>query len=141
MSIEENKNIVRRAYDAISAGNPQGFLDSLSDDVRWTFFGDHRFAKTFVGKQDIATNLLEPLGGALVDGLRLTLDNFIAEGDQVVVEALGDSQVTGGGTYNNIYCYVVTVRDGKIIDMREYLDTALVSRVFGDLETDATETS
>ena len=131
MGIEENKQLVRDAYDSVSNGNLDGFMDRLADDVRWTFFGRHRFARTFEGKQDIVENLFEPLAGELVDGLRLSLNNFVAEGDTVVVEAVGDSQTKQGGTYNNIYCYVVTVRDGKITEMREYLDTELVSDVFG----------
>ncbi|MEM7468184.1 MAG: nuclear transport factor 2 family protein [Pseudomonadota bacterium] len=132
MSLEDNKALVRTAYESVSAGNLDGFMDRLTDDVKWTFFGNHRFATTFVGKEDILTNLFEPLAGQLVDGLRLNLNKIIAEGDTVVVEATGESEVKSGGTYNNIYCYVVTVRDGKIAEMREYLDTSLVSRVFGD---------
>ena len=131
MSLESNKQLVREAYESVSNGDIDGFMSRLSDDVKWTFFGDHRFAKTFVGKQDILENLFEPLGGELVDGLTLKLTNFIAEGDQVVVEALGDSKTKSGGTYNNIYCYVVTVRENQITEMREYLDTELVSNVFG----------
>ena len=47
MRIEANKQLVRDAYASISAGNLGGFMDRLSDDVTWTFFGSHRFAKTF----------------------------------------------------------------------------------------------
>ena len=134
MSIEDNKSLVRRAYESVSEGNVDGFMDSLSDDVRWTFFGEHRFAKTFVGKDDILENLFGPLAGELVDGLRLNIGNVIAEGNYVVLEAMGESTVKAGGTYNNTYCYVVEVRDGKIAEMREYLDTELVSKVFGKRE-------
>ena len=131
MSISENKSLVCKAYEAISEGNVDGFLDRLSDDVRWTFFGEHKFAKTFVGKQDIIDNMLGPLAGELEDGLRININNVVAEGSYVVVEATGESKLTKGGTYNNIYCYVVKVDNGEIVEMREYLDTELVSNVFG----------
>lgn len=131
MSLEENRSLVRKAYESISEGDLDGFMDRLSDDVRWTFFGDHRFAKTFVGKDDILANLFDPLAGELVDGIRLNISNVVAEGNYVVIEATGESKTKTGGTYNNIYCYVIEVRDGKIIEMREYLDTELVSNVFG----------
>lgn len=32
------------------------------------------------------------------------------------------------GPYNNTYCHVFTVRDGKIVAAVEYLDTLLVER-------------
>lgn len=131
MSVENNKSLVRAAYDSISAGEVDGFMDRLSDDVKWTFFGKHRFAGTLVGKEDILENLLGPLSSQLVDGLKININTVVAEGDKVVIEATGESEVIGGGTYNNIYCYVVTVRDNKITEMREYLDTELVSDVFG----------
>lgn len=131
MSIEANKQLVREAYDSISRGDVDGFMNRLADDVRWTFFGSHRFAGTFNGKAEILEGLFAGLGDQLVDGIKLTLTNVIAEGDQVVVEARGDARTKDGSTYNNIYCYVVTVRAGKIAEMREYLDTELVSNVFG----------
>ena len=134
MSVENNKALVRAAYEAVSAGDLEGFMDRLADDAKWTFFGKHRFAGTMVGKEEILNTLFTPLSGQLVDGLRLSLNTVIAEGDKVVVEATGQSDVVGGGTYNNIYCYVVTVRDNKITEMREYLDTELVSDVFGHKE-------
>lgn len=131
MSVEDNKTLVRAAYDSISAGELDGFMDRLADDVKWTFFGKHRFAGTLVGKEDILNNLLTPLADKLVNGLKVNINTVIAEGDKVVIEATGESKVVGGGTYNNIYCYVVTVRNNKITEMREYLDTELVSDVFG----------
>lgn len=131
MSVENNKALVRAAYDSISAGAVDGFMDRLADDVKWTFFGKHRFAGTLVGKEDILNNLLTPLSSKLVDGLKITINTIVGEGDKVVIEATGQADVVGGGTYNNIYCYVVTVRDNKITEMREYLDTELVSDVFG----------
>jgi len=118
MSGENNKALVRAAYDSISAGELDGFMDRLADDVKWTFFGKHRFAGTMVGKEDILNNLLTPLSNKMVDGLKININTIIGEGDKVVIEATGQSDVVGGGTYNNIYCYVVTVHDDKITEMR-----------------------
>jgi len=39
--------------------------------------------------------------------------------------------VTTGRPYNNTYCQVFSVRDGKIRTVTEYMDTALVDEVFG----------
>ncbi len=96
MSIETNKQLVRDAYAAISAGNLDGFMDRLTDDVTWTFFGSHRFAKTFNGKDDITQNLFDVLGAQLESGIVVNVKNLIAEGNQFVVEALGEARAKDG---------------------------------------------
>ncbi len=131
MSIEANKQLVRDAYASISAGNLGGFMDRLTDDVTWTFFGSHRFAKTFNGKEDITQNLFDVLGAQLEGSLTVNVKNLIAEGNQVVVEALGEARANDGRDYNNIYCLVLRLEDGKIAEIREYLDTELVKSIFG----------
>ncbi len=137
MTIESNKQLVRQAYGAVSAGDVEGFMDCLAEDVRYTFFGSHSLARTFEGKEDILHNLLASLGEFLATPLKLEITNMIGEGDQVVMEALGQSETKSGDTYNNIYCMVVTVREGKIAAVREYLDTELVSEVFGAWQDNA----
>ena len=48
-----------------------------------------------------------------------------ADGDRVVVEARGQGRTKRGESYNNNYCYVIEMKDGKMRELREYLDTAL----------------
>lgn len=75
--------------------------------------------------------VFKPLGDALTGPLQLEIKQLIAEGDKVVSEMQGTSQSAGGKDYNNTYCVVLTLRDGKITEMREYLDTELLTAVFG----------
>ena len=131
MRIESNKQIVREAYAAISRGDVDGFMNRLADDVAWYFIGTHRFAGTLQGKHAIMKQLFEPLGDALTATIALDLKQLIAEGDKVVAEMQGRSRRKDGKDYNNTYCIILTVHDGKIREMREYLDTELVTQVFG----------
>jgi len=57
--------------------------------------------------------------------------NFIAEGDYVVVEARGDNVTKAGLRYDNHYCMVWRIENGKIKQIKEYCDSALVERVLG----------
>jgi ketosteroid isomerase-like protein len=57
--------------------------------------------------------------------------NFIAEGDCVVVEARGDNVTRAGLRYDNQYCMVWRIENGKIRQIKEYCDSALVERVLG----------
>jgi ketosteroid isomerase-like protein len=131
MSIEENKKLVTGAWDMISAGDAEGFLNTLSDDATWTFFGSHLFAGTFNGKAEIIEKLFEPLGGVLEGGLEITINSVTAEGDRVIMETKGKARTKSGVDYNNDYCMVVTVANGLIVAVREYLDSELVTAAFG----------
>jgi hypothetical protein len=131
MGTEANKRVVLDAYAAITEGNLDGFMDRLTDDVRWTFFGTHRYAGTFRGKDDIRDNLFSSLAERLEGTIRIHVKNVIAEGEHVVVEARGESRTKDGRDYNNTYCIVLRLENGKIAEMREYLDTELVTAVFG----------
>jgi len=69
---------------------------------------------------------------AQVDGgITITLDNLIAEGDYVVTQGHGTSRLKSGGSYNNSYCHVFRIANGKVQQVTEYLDTELATRAFG----------
>ena len=55
----------------------------------------------------------------------MTIENLIAEGDYVAEQARGKSRTEDGRDYNNIYCRVWRIVDGKIQSLHEYLDTEL----------------
>jgi uncharacterized protein len=128
---ESNKQIVLKGYAALKAGDVASYFDSMTEDVTITYFGDHLFAGTYRGKPDILSNYV-PLLLARLDGpIKITVTNAIAEGDQVFVEAQGESRTKDGLSYNNLYGIVLRLRDGKIAEIREYMDTELVKRTFG----------
>lgn len=131
MSAEDNKRLVRDTWNAVTAGDIDTFLGNLADDVTWTFFGSHRFAGTFRGKDELLARLFGPLGEVLEDGIKVTIDSMTAEDDRVVIEARGEARAKSGASYNNHYCIVVTVGDERIRHVREYLDSELVTAVFG----------
>jgi len=129
MSARENKVLVRKAYESMGQPGPI-FMDYLTDDVTWTFFGAHAFAGTLRGKREIRERLLVPMS-RVIESFKFRVDNLIADGDQVVVEGRGEAPTKDGRAYNNTYCIVVTLRDGKISQIREYLDSELVTAIFG----------
>ena len=131
MGIESNKQLVRDTWGAVTDGKIELFLDGLADDVSWTFFGSHRFAGTFNGKNDLVKRLFAPLGDVLEEGISVNINSMTAEDDRVVIEAKGKARSKSGQDYNNDYCIVVTIANAKIQHVREYLDSELVTTVFG----------
>jgi ketosteroid isomerase-like protein len=61
----------------------------------------------------------------------LIAERFIADEDLVVVEARGARISISGERYDNQYCLVYQLADGKIVEMREYMDSSLCERVLG----------
>ena len=131
MGLDTNKKLVSDTWSAVSNGDVQGFMNNLSEDVTWTFFGSHRFAGIITGKEELVSKLFAPLGEVLDGGIKVQIDSMIAEGDRVVIEARGEAKTKTGRRYDNSYCIVITVRNNKISAVREYLDSELVTAVFG----------
>lgn len=130
MSAAENKELIRHIYAELARGNAQAFLDSMADDVTWTLIGTTRFSGTFRGKQELAERLLGPVTGDLDGGLTITPENFIAEGEYVAMQSRGRSMTKYGKRYDNTYCHVFRIVEGKIREATEYCDTELVTEAF-----------
>jgi uncharacterized protein len=60
---------------------------------------------------------------------------FLADEDWVVIEAVGDMVTKEGERYDNHYCLLYRLRDGKIVEIREYNDSLLCERVLGPYPT------
>jgi ketosteroid isomerase-like protein len=131
MGAPENKELIRNMFVEMSKGNAEAFLGNLADNVRYTVIGTTKYSGTFNGKQEFIKKALAPLFAQLDGGIGLTVDNFIADGDYVAMQARGKSNTKGGGTYNNTYCYIFRIANGKAQEATEYLDTELVTRAFG----------
>ena len=131
MSATENKERVRKMFTELGNGNAQAFIGAMADDIRFTIIGTTKFSGTFKGKQELAEKLLGPLGAELEGGLVITPENLIADGDFVAMQAQGRSLAKNGKRYDNTYCQIFRFSDGKVREITEYLDTELVTSVFG----------
>jgi len=131
MGIAENKQIVLNFYEAGARGDMDGCFALLADDITWTNIGTTKFSGTYVGKRALAEDLLGPLFGQLKAGIASQIDRLTAEGDVVVAQTTGTAETKDGVPYNNTYCQVITIKDGKFAAVTEYMDTALIDTVFG----------
>ena len=131
MAAAENKQFIRNMFIELSKGNAEAFLGSIADDVRYTIIGTTKYSGTFNGKQELINKLLGPLTAQLEGGIAVTSDNLIADGDYVAMQAHGKARSKNGRSYNNTYCHVFRIANGKVQEVTEYLDTELVTSAFG----------
>lgn len=136
MSALDNKKLIEEIFAA--AGNPDSaardralFTASLAEDVTWTVMGQYSWSRTFRGKDAVLNDLLGHVRSQLVDRGRTVAHRLIAEGDYVVVEAKGDNLTRSGMRYDNDYCLVYRLEDGKIKEIREYCDSVLTEKALG----------
>ena len=128
MSVAENKQILKNIYDEMAKGNTKPFGDALADDVKWTLKGSTDWSKTYDGKEAVSKDLIAPLFEKFADQYKTELVRMIAEDDLVVVEFNGNVTTKTGKPYNNSYCYIFRIENGKIAEITEYFDTELVSK-------------
>jgi hypothetical protein len=124
------KTVVIRYVEAARDGMSAVIRDSFAEDATWEYPGDLPLSGTYRGIDAIVN---EFLGGAAAlmapgAGVVLELTNVIAEGDQVVAEWTSRATARNGGAYRNRNAGIFTVRDGKIVSVREYTDTLHVAQ-------------
>ncbi len=124
---EANKQIARDFMEAMSSGEAQRILALYSDDVTiWTagslpFSGIHDRAA--------AAALCEGLLGAFPEGLEFSINAMTAENERVAIEAEGRGTHASGKVYHQRYHFLLIIRGGKIVQMKEYFDTELTREV------------
>jgi ketosteroid isomerase-like protein len=131
MSAVKNKKVMQDILSALSQGNDAPLIEAMSDDMQWTWMGTGQWSKTFKGKAAVLNELWEAVRTTITPPFKVEPSLFVAEGDHVVVEAVGHNTTPDGKTYNNKYCWVCRLAEGKLQSLHEYMDTELVTRTFG----------
>jgi uncharacterized protein len=128
----QNKQLIHYVFTELADGNSQPLVAHLADDVRWVITGRSAWSQTWVGKPAVVHNLFALLRERIAGRIRIVPRQLIADGDTVVVEARGANTTKTGAFYDNAYCWVITLEDGQIKELREYADTEFMTRALGE---------
>jgi hypothetical protein len=129
-SASENKKLIQEFMDVFSEGDADKILSYLDDSATWWVAGTMEGVSGTKTKEEFAA-LLGGLSTETKTGaIKLTPKEWTAEGDRVAVETESYSELKNGRVYNNFYHFVFTVRDGKIMSVKEYLDTEHTRAIF-----------
>lgn len=119
-------DLIRNFYAALSIGDAPTALGLMADDIEWTTMWHYQVDG--LGPQKVAKGLLTPLMAEWLS-FALTPTAYIAERESVV--SLGRFTGThraSGKSVDAGYAHVWTVRDGKIAQFRQYIDTLAVAQ-------------
>lgn len=120
MNLEENKQIIRDYFAFINKKENAKAFELLSEDLNWWIIG-----KTSVSGNKDKRNIM--LGFKIIQrkfkDIEFILHQFTAEENRVAVIAESKGNHSSGRYYNNHYHFLFTISNGKILSVKEYLDT------------------
>jgi uncharacterized protein len=128
MSIQENVQIVKDVFAAVSAGEKQRLLALTAEDIEWIIPGEGwPLAGTHRGHAGLA-DLLEKASEELETSFPQPPE-FVTQGDRVLVVGFSKGKVKATNkTFEDNFVFAITVRNGKLTNIREYFDTQALVR-------------
>jgi uncharacterized protein len=131
MDTEDNRRTAIAFFQRYDAGDIPGVLDLMSEDITYWLAGKPGSNATAGArtKAEMA-DIFRRMGEAMTGRLRMTVKGSVAEGDKVAVEAVSRGELRNGRVYEQEYHVLFTLRDGRIADAREYMDTAHVQAIW-----------
>jgi uncharacterized protein len=128
MSIQENVQIVKDFFAAMGRGDRQGLLALSAEDIEWIIPGeDWPLAGTHRGHAGLAA-LLQKVSDT-VETSYPEPPEFVAQGDRVLVIGVATGKIKATNKpFKDYWVFAITVRNGKVTNIREYIDTQALAR-------------
>ncbi len=117
----QNKRLIQQAFEQWASGNGN-FFDLLTDDVQWTITGSSPLSKTYVGKQQFINETVTPLTSRLATPIVPKIREVYADGDDVIALWDGTATAKDDQPYRNTYCWIMTLKNGRITHVVAFLD-------------------
>jgi ketosteroid isomerase-like protein len=119
MDAQQNAERIRGGYDAFNRADIVALTDLFAEDAVWHSPGRGVVAGDYTGR-DATFGYFGRLHEATGGTFRVDLHGLIAEGDTVVGRQT-DTATRGDRQLDVDLCIVFEMRDGRIVDGREYV--------------------
>src|ERR1700675_4363446 len=128
MSTEENVQTVKNFFAAMGGYNKQDLLALVAEDIEWVIPGeDWPLAGTHRGHGGLG-DVLQKASEA-VETTSPEPPEFVAQGDRVLVVGFARGKIKATNrTFKDDWVFAITVRNGKVTKIREYIDTLALAR-------------
>ena len=128
MGIEKNVQTVKNFLAALGRRDKQALLALVAEDIEWIIPGeDWPLAGTHRGHAELAAVLQKAS-----DEVEMTYPEppeFVAQGDRVLVVGVATGKIKATNkTFEDHFVFAITVRNGKVTKIREYIDTQALAR-------------
>jgi ketosteroid isomerase-like protein len=126
MTMTTNLDIIRATYEGSSEENGKSLVAALAPDVKWTEAAGFPYAGTYIGPEEIMTNIFQRLATEWID-YQAKVHTYLADVDRVAAFGIysGVYRKTGKAM-TATFAHLYRLKDGKIISMEQYVDSAMV---------------
>ena len=128
---QEIVKLVQQVYDSFNAGDIDGVLGALADDIEWalptipnvSFFGPRKGRDNVTAFFSTMTEHQEPKS--------FDVNEIIAQGNRAVATGHYVWHVKATGRdFEGDYAHLFTVEEGKIVRFQECTDTAAIAAAY-----------
>ena len=128
MGVQEHVQIVKDFFAAIGRGDMQAVRALSAEDIEWIIPGeDWPLAGTHRGHVGLAD--LFQMHSEKVETSFLEAREFVAQGERVLVVGFARGKIKATNrTWEDHWIFAITVRNGKLTNIREYIDTQALAR-------------
>src|SRR5882757_4916120 len=116
-----NKELVAAFFSTLNRGDVAALVAAYAEDGHLMTMGNTLISGRYTKEQ-----IKQAAGGifqVFPKGIHFTIRAMTAEGDRVAVEAESEGLHVSGQRYSNQYHFLFRLRDGKVVELKEYMDT------------------
>ena len=124
---KQNKQAVTDFFAALNEGNVEAVVGAYAEDGTVRTMGN-----TLISGTSSREKVAEITGGifdVFPKGLTFTVTGMVAEDEKVAVEATSEGDHVSGQVYSNEYHFLFEFRQGKLVSLKEYMDTERVTDI------------
>jgi uncharacterized protein len=127
----ESRTVIERYVAAVQAGDTDAIRDCFAEDATWWLGGELPLSGTWRGRDAILGDFLGSIPRLYrPETISLEITSLTAEGETVALEWTSRAVTVAGEEYENRCAGVFTVRSGRIVAVREYMDTQYAAAKF-----------
>ena len=128
MSTQQNVEVVKNFLGALGRRDKQGLLALSAEDMEWIIPGEGwPLAGTYQGHAGLEALLQR--ANEKVETSYPEPPEFIAQGDRVLIIGFATGRIKATNrTFEDHWVFAITVQNGKVTNIREYIDTQALAR-------------
>ncbi|KUI69007.1 hypothetical protein VM1G_04337 [Cytospora mali] len=130
---------IRQIFAHLTKGDAAAFYTHVADNVSWTVMGTHALSGHYDSKASFLSTSVARIGAVLEGPMKLQVRSIIGgdEEEWAVIEMVAQSRCKNGMVYDNTYSWSTRWDDGKIVEVRAYLDGLLLNKALSENENAA----
>lgn len=131
MSVEANKELVKKYFAAVNEANDEKILALLNDDFEFLSMAMNPAPLRIKWDKQQFAAAPRLMSGQMKKPIVLTPTRIFGEGDCVAAEAESYGEMSDGRVYINAYHFLFVIKNGLLSQVKEYSCSYTAADIFG----------